>query len=126
MAGRRLSAEEAALWAGVMATVRPIVAMPATGEAAAAPRTVPHAGRQRAAPVLLDPIALELLRHAGLAPASPRPPTRGSGPTSDIAPTSKAAMSPGKPRATSPANTLDGAWDRALARGAVMPDRTID
>ena len=84
---RRLSADERALWAKVVATVRPLDAQAAPvaepGEAETAP-PAPHRARPRPAPA---------------APAAPR---------------------------KSPGTTLDGTWDRRLARGLVSPDATVD
>ena len=50
------------------------------------------------------------------APASERPPVRPSPPRSIAAP----------PRKPGPGTTLDGSWDKRLARGAVTPDSTLD
>ena len=84
---RKLSPEEEALWARVMATVRPLdparkMPAPPPAEAKALPRAV----RPRAATP---------------APAAPvkRP---------------------------VPGTTLDGTWDRRLARGEVAPDAAVD
>lgn len=48
----------------------------------------------------------------------PPPPARA------LAPSVTGAAKPAPPR--QPAATLDGGWDRRLARGAVQPDRTVD
>ena len=92
MAGRSLNTDEAALWARVMAGVRPLrgVTVPAT----VTPPAAPARPTQVAAPV-----------------ARPLPP-RG------IARPSPAVRAPG--------TTLDGSWDRQIARGAVIPDQTVD
>lgn len=82
MAPRRLSADEAALWRRVMATVRPLHA-----EDLVPPEPMP-------APTQGPPAA---------------PPTRKL--------PAKAAMI---------GQTLDGGWDRRLARGIVAPDSAID
>lgn len=92
MAGRRLSADEAALWRRVLASVRP---MPG----------------KRVSP----PQPLTLTR-APAAPAAPAPVVR---PVADRKlPRAKPSVRIGE--------TLDGAWDRRLARGLVSPDTSID
>lgn len=97
---RRLSPEEAALWARVMAQVRPLSASRLAEPAVATPPlprpAVPSNANPPAAPT--PPSRPRAPRTAGLARRSPQP----------------------------PANTLDGTWDRRFARGAVAPDRTID
>ncbi|HEX8642811.1 MAG TPA: Smr/MutS family protein [Allosphingosinicella sp.] len=85
---RRLSAEERALWAKVVATVRPLQPEPAAPPAEELPE-----------PEALPPKAKR---------ASPASPAR--------------AIKP-KP---APGNTLDGTWDRRLARGLAAPDVTVD
>jgi DNA-nicking Smr family endonuclease len=96
MAERRLADEEAALWARVMASVRPLRPSVAT-----APRV--DAAAQAATSVSRD-IA-----------SSPTPGRRGAAP----------ALLPVAARPV-PGVTLDGSWDRQLARGAVIPDATLD
>jgi DNA-nicking Smr family endonuclease len=86
---RRLSAEEQALWAKVVATVRPLD----TKAAAAAP--------DEAEPEPSAPLAV---------------PRHRSGPA-------PAAAKQAKPQ---PGATLDGTWDRRLARGLGSPDVTVD
>ena len=89
MAGRRLSADEAALWARVMATVTPLSPAGANPPAVEAQPL----GNKRPVPMPFS--------------ASPAPPPPAA-----------------KPR--TPGNTLDGGWDRRLARGSVEPDATVD
>ena len=98
MAGRRLGAEERALWARVIASVRPIEPpRPAPAEpAVAAPALKPPPGKMKSRPAPLQKMP-------------PRPPVAA-------------------PKAKSPAigQTLDGSWDRSLLKGAVTPDMTVD
>lgn len=91
VAGPTLDADEAVLWACVMATVRPLhaVAVPA-----AKPKPV-------AAPAAVKP-----------APVRPRP-----APPPKVAP---------PPRRAVPGVTLDGGWDRRIAKGGIAPDVSID
>ena len=99
MGSRALDPDEAALWARVMAGVRPLKgAMPAA--VASPPPTRANAMTSRAMP----PIA----KSAAVPRVVPAP--------------AKAARKHVHP----PANTLDGSWDRDLARGSVSPDRTVD
>ncbi len=86
MAERPLSADEAQLWARVMASVRP-------------------------------------LRATVLAAA--RPVERAPTPTVAPAPT-PSVLKPPPLRPRAPGVTLDGSWDRQIARGAVVPDSTLD
>jgi len=81
VAGRRLGADEAALWAKVRASIRPI-------RPVAALDIAPASGSTRA---FKQP------------PEPPRPAPR-----------------------TANATTLDGGWDRRIARGMVVPDYTLD
>lgn len=97
MGKRPLSADEKALWARVIASVRPIRVA-----AAAVPRVV--------AP---QPVAIA-------EPVAPEKKVRGRVPPPRPAP--KAIAQP-RPLA---ANTLDGSWDRDLARGRTVPDSSID
>lgn len=97
MADRPLTPDEAALWARVMASVRPIrprvaVKAPPVAAAAPAPAKAPSAKAQRV--------------------VAARPPVQ-----KPPAP-SKQDRPPG--------NTLDGSWDRQLSRGLVSPDCAID
>lgn len=85
MAGRSLYPDEAALWAQVMRSVRPIRPV------AVAPGIVPPAPKPKvAATSPLPPLLLPAVRNAV------------------------------------PGVTLDGGWDRRIARGIVSPDRSID
>lgn len=86
MPARRLDTEEAALWARVMATVRPL-----------------HPVLSRDMPIGATPKTVARPQGKVLRPAPP------------------AAA-----RATSVGETLDGSWDRRIARGGVQPDSTID
>lgn len=99
MAERRLTADEAALWRRVMASVRP-AHPPKTTKAPAAPVSAPPA--KTAAPTP-KPSAKPV------APPRPRP-----------APATLAKPQP------KPGSTLDGSWDRKLATGTVAPDSSID
>ena len=58
------------------------------------------------------------------APVAAAPPAPAEAP----APRRQAATPPPPPpaRRTGPGETLDGSWDRRLARGAVAPDLTVD
>jgi DNA-nicking Smr family endonuclease len=96
VAERPLTPDEAALWAKVMATVRPMVKARAATRAAIAVA--------RAEPVASAPKAVAK-------PVAGKPPR--------VEP--KKAPSPAQP-----SNTLDGSWDRQLSRGLVSPDDTID
>ena len=84
---RQLSPDERALWSKVMASVKPLRAVPL---AMHLPETR-MAAHQRTKAQPVEP---------------PRP-----------------RVSPAPRVAT---NTLDGGWDRRIAKGAVMPDRAID
>jgi DNA-nicking Smr family endonuclease len=94
---RRLSAEEAALWARVVATVEPL-----EGRASnhVSERTPAKAGVQESA-----------ARDTGPRPAPGYREAAGYVDTTRKAKTS---------------NTLDGSWDRKLTRGTVDPDLTVD
>ena len=106
---RRLSAEERALWARVMATVKPMpgreAEKPGKAEKPEKPLpfrggvgggAVPQAGRQVARP-------------------HPNPSPKGEG-LKKVAP----------PTTPTPGTTLDGSWDKRLSRGMVQPDATVD
>lgn len=100
MGKRPLSAEEAALWARVVASVRPM-------------RVAPRPVRNPAVPVRPPE------------PVAPPPPAavkkvRGRVPAPLLPPV---AAAPPRPIT---ANTLDGSWDRDLARGRTVPDSSID
>ncbi|MEO7680351.1 MAG: Smr/MutS family protein [Sphingomonas sp.] len=139
MAGRRLDADEAALWARVMASVRPLEKGPPRpvdigGQKAASPT---KRANQRAPGVALDPVALELLRHAGLVPpvgigpAKDKLATGGGKPALKAGDLANAGVTTQQGSAAATAayantNTLDASWDRQLARGVTVPDRTVD
>lgn len=89
MAGRRLNADEAALWQRVMDTVRPL---PGKRAPVSPPLTLTPAPPKPTAP---------------LRPIADRPPPKAKVPV-------KVGV------------TLDGGWDRKLARGLVSPDSSID
>lgn len=92
MAGRRLDAEERALWRRVTRTVRPLDARADEARAEESAQTE----------------SVEAEVGSGLRQARP-------------------ARSSDKPLPRSgPGETLDGGWDRRLARGAILPDRTLD
>jgi len=96
VAGRRLDAEERALWRKVTAGVRPLKQADASSladDGARAPLPAPTTPR--------------------ITPAGKRPPPPVPAPPSVAA-------------ARAAANTLDGGWDRRLKRGAVIPDRSVD
>lgn len=96
---RRLSAEEAALWARLAQTITPLD------------------GRKVAAPVI----------EAAAPVAPPMPAAKGKRrppPPPIPAPTSAAARPP-EPRALD-RHGLDASWDRRLARGLAAPDFTLD
>lgn len=97
MAERRLTADEAALWRRVMATVRP--ARPAS---------------PKPAPVAPAPAA----EKPSLSKAASRPPS--SPPRAR--PASAEVLKPQPKLGT----TLDGSWDRKLGSGSVVPDSSID
>ena len=85
---RRLGPDEAALWARVAASVRPL-----PGRAAARPKIIAVAPVPTRKPAALPPAPLPVSRPARIGVA---------------------------------AATLDGGWDRRLAKGTLHPDRTID
>lgn len=97
MAERRLTADEAALWRRVMASVRP--AHPPKPAKAAPPSAQP------AAPP----------------PPTPKPVAKPS--TSPRPRPAPAVLAKPQPK---PGTTLDGSWDRKLATGTVAPDSAID
>lgn len=103
MVARNLSPDEAALWAKVMASVRPLRA--ASVPARPAPQPVP-AKRPAASPAEIAVV---------LPPTGSKPDPVRRGPPITFTPASE-------PIAT----TLDGSWDRRLARGMVFPDVTVD
>jgi len=99
--GRRLSAEERALWARVMATVTP---MP---------------GRKATAVEPEKPLSFE--REVGVRPVD-KPIGLRHRSTPVLSPEGEGLKRP-KP---TPGTTLDGSWDRRLSRGMVQPDATVD
>lgn len=98
MGKRPLSAEEAALWARVIASVRPM-RLPAPPKPTAPPKAP-------IAPAPEPPAPVKKVRGRVPAPL-PRP------------------VKPAAPRPLT-ANTLDGSWDRDLSRGRTVPDSSID
>jgi DNA-nicking Smr family endonuclease len=96
---RRLSPEEAALWARVMASTRPI-----------RPAPTPSAPT-RVLPPAPQPIV-----------ALPKP----KGRVPDWSFEAKAPAAGPATIAPRPGATLDGGWDKRLSRGIVMPDVTVD
>jgi DNA-nicking Smr family endonuclease len=56
---------------------------------------------------------------------APVPPPEAAAPAPPAKPTA-APPPPVAPRKRAPGNTLDGTWDRRLARGALAPDFTVD
>lgn len=110
MKHRPLGPDEAALWARVMAGVRPIAGRAAAGDAA------------------FDTIAKPFVSGEGS-------PERGRGIATPVRPSASTVANAMPDPASRPrskrteggaANTLDGTWDRQLARGVVSPDRTVD
>ena len=89
---RGLAPEEAALWARVMASVRPLRPVPV-----ASPPPLVRSEQAEARP--------KAPRKATIAPPVPLRPA---------------------PRPTHAEATLDGGWDRKVARGTVIPDSSID
>jgi DNA-nicking Smr family endonuclease len=124
MAERPLSSDEAALWARVLTSVRPLKVAPKP--AAKIVRTVtprskaalPAAVKTPVVDQAPEPGLFEKLLAAGVG--------RGKGTKSLLGATPKrSTMAVAKP-ALAGANTLDGSWDKKLARGLVSPDRAID
>lgn len=97
MAERRLTADEAALWLRVMATVRPARAAPATP-------SQPKPGDVSSNPA---PTKTQAAKPVKAARAVIKP----------------AAAPAARPK---PGVTLDGSWDKKLATGIVSPDSAID
>ncbi len=95
-AGRRLSTEEAALWARVAATVAPL-----------------HPG---------DPAETS----PGAAPAFPARKREGPGVGKIVAAPIPAPSPSPTPSPPLTDRTLDASWDRRLSRGLVAPDVTLD
>lgn len=95
---RKLAPDEAALWARVMATARPLRATP----------TPPRAA---------DPVA------AQAAPARAATKRSSAAPSH---PEMRRPVQPAAPAKPRPGTTLDSSWDKRLSRGIVMPDVTVD
>lgn len=108
MGTRFLSPDEAALWARVMAGVRPLQPKRVSMVPAGACKPSTPAGSATNARV-----------------AAEAAPHRRGRPAAAAVPAAARAIAPAAPKAT-PSNTLDGTWDRQLSRGLVSPDRTID
>ena len=111
MGTRPLSPDEAALWARVMAGVRPL-----TGH------RPPLATAEKGAiqkPLVSSKVELLPRPGVGLLAVKPAP---------DPASRPRSKRTDGRVGSgpTVPSNTLDGTWDRQLSRGLVSPDRTID
>lgn len=123
MAERPLSTEEAALWARVLTSVRPLKAIPAAARSdrPAVPRKDILRPAAAKAPVIdaPQPGLFEKLLAAGIG--------RGKGGKSLLgAAPARGTVAPAVTPAFVAANTLDGNWDRKLARGLISPDRAID
>jgi len=99
VAGRRLGADERALWARVISSVTPL-----EGRQPSPPQPAPPI-RTSKDPAENDLIA-RMRAQVAAAPAKPN--------------------APALPPVKSAANTLDGGWDRRLRRGVVDPDMTVD
>lgn len=97
MAGRRLNADERALWARVAHSVKPLAKRKAA-------EPLSNADRADFAAALARPVAP--LRIPKSPPVAAKP--------------ARKAGLPGG------ANTLDGGWDKRLLKGVVSPDFTID
>jgi DNA-nicking Smr family endonuclease len=93
---RKLGTSERALWAKVIASVTPL-----------------HRGRKA------DPPASDAFPES-LSPPLPKPLPQAR-PAAARAPQPHAASAP-----AASGSTLDGSWDRRLARGTVQPDRVVD
>lgn len=106
MGSRPLSSDEAALWARVMAGVRPI--RPAPPIAAAV------------VPLAKTPAPVRATATGAPRALAGKPVAKAD--WLKLAPAAAVKKSPAK----TPSNTLDGTWDRQLSRGLVSPDRTID
>jgi len=106
MAGRRLDAEESALWARVIASVRPIEPRPARPRPIESPPLEPGAVAAPALPAKPAPAPSRPVKPGRVAP--PRPAARPA------------------PAAPAIGETLDGGWDRRLRQGQVAPDLVVD
>jgi DNA-nicking Smr family endonuclease len=97
MAGRRLNAEDLALWARVSATVKPIASKRAGNVSA----QVTSGLAANAAALKVAPLRTDFATSQSVPAPKPVPHRVGPG-------------------------TLDGGWDKRLIKGAVSPDFTID
>ena len=102
VAVRNLSPDEAALWARVMENVRPL-------RAAVAARPKPQPARAMVAKASAPGPS------NGLPPIGARPEPVRRGPPITFTPAAEPV-----------ATTLDGSWDKRLARGLAVPDVTVD
>ncbi|PNU03207.1 Smr/MutS family protein [Novosphingobium guangzhouense] len=100
--GRRLTAEEKAIWAQVARTVKPLV--PSRPSAAGAPEPAPAP-----APVMSIDIA-------------PPPAKKVKG---RVPPPLLPKAPPPKPRSEVPVN-LDGSWEKRISKGTLLPDFSLD
>ncbi|WP_375286293.1 Smr/MutS family protein [Sphingomonas sp.] len=96
---RKLAPDEAALWARVMATARPLRAIPPPMRLAG-PVATPAAPVQVARKTSSATIPTRLEMDKRVQPAAPSTPRPGT--------------------------TLDSSWDKRLSRGIVTPDVTVD
>jgi len=120
---RRLSAEERALWARVMATVKPMPGRE-TAKPGKAERPLPFGGGDGGGgvPQTARPVA----------GSHPNPSSGRSGPQPDLnragrgLPDDLKGEGLRKVTPPTPGTTLDGSWDRRLSRGMVQPDATVD
>jgi DNA-nicking Smr family endonuclease len=106
MAGRRLSADEAALWRRVAGSVRALRPSLISGDAKGPP-SLANSGSAR-----------------GAKPLPNSPPAKAGGEqqrTGNAPPRLRGGTGGG-----SSSNTLDGSWDKTIATGRIQPDRTID
>jgi DNA-nicking Smr family endonuclease len=99
MPPRRLSPEEAQLWARVVESVKPLRPLPKPAVA-----IMPEPAPAPSASPAPSPAILRRRR-----PAVPPPPPPPPAPAKPV-----------------PGTTLDGTWDRRLSRGLVAPDLTLD
>ena len=93
---RNLSADEAALWERVAATIRPLSR---------------------------EPVAKVALPTAPTATPPPPPPIKA---VRGRVPLARTPVAPPAPPRRLQSATLDGGWDRRLRSGSVEPDRTLD
>jgi DNA-nicking Smr family endonuclease len=96
VAGRRLGADERALWARVIASVTPLEGRQPVTDDQANSGPVPRAAPPAAPKVTAPPPP----------PPPPPPPAQRVG--------------------VKPSETLDGGWDRRIRRGGLVPDMTVD